>query len=99
MNSLNDLVDHFKLIHKINNNNIDIHLNNYHRRPSFNTLFPCQYCSKKFYSRFELNQHLAHEHQEKISDWHENEKKLCKMIETVEYLQFFTTHLDFNRYQ
>jgi hypothetical protein len=60
LNSTNELIDHLKFIHKINHN-IDFHINN-HRRPSFNTLFPCTFCSIKFNSRFDLNQHILHEH-------------------------------------
>ena len=82
MNSTDELIDHLKLIHKItnNNNNDDFHIN--YRRPSFNTLFPCSFCSTTFSSRFELNQHILHEHtgerQHVKLDWHRNGKKSCK---------------------
>jgi uncharacterized C2H2 Zn-finger protein len=83
LNSTNELIDHLKFIHKINHN-IDFHLNNNHRRPSFNTLFPCTFCSIKFNSRFDLNQHILHEHhdeqKEKKSEWHQNGRKSCKKI-------------------
>ena len=80
LNSTNELMDHLKFIHKINNN-IDFHLNN-HRRPSFNTLFPCTFCSVKFNSRFDLNQHILHEHhedkRERKSEWQQNGSKSSK---------------------
>ncbi len=80
LNSTNELIDHLKFIHKINNN-IDFHLNN-PRRPSFNTLFPCAFCSMKFNARFDLNQHILHEHNEerrdKKAEWQQNGKKSCK---------------------
>ncbi|CAF5197322.1 unnamed protein product, partial [Rotaria magnacalcarata] len=50
-----------------------------HHRPSFNTLFSCGFCTKKFNSRFELNQHILNDHNDEQhdvkSDWQPNEKK------------------------
>ncbi|CAF2182480.1 unnamed protein product [Rotaria magnacalcarata] len=76
LNSTDELLDHLKFVHKINNN-IDFHMN--HHRPSFNTLFSCGFCTKKFNSRFELNQHILNDHNDEQhdvkSDWQPNEKK------------------------
>jgi len=59
---------------------MNFHINNHHRRPSFNTLFPCNYCSRKFNSRFDLNQHilLEHNNDERHDQKYQNGKKLCK---------------------
>ena len=102
LNSTNELVDHLKFIHKINQN-IDLHVN--HPRPSFNTLFPCAFCSIKFNSRFELNQHILHEHNDErrnvIGDWHQNGKKSCKRNDYIlEFILSISSKMDtsFSRY-
>lgn len=80
LNSINELNDHLKFIHKINNNNnSDSHLND-PRRPSFNTLFSCHLCLKKFHSRFDFNQHILHEHNHEQRD-----EKSCKKIFEIIY--------------
>ena len=60
LNTSNELLEHLKYIHH------DLHVD--HRRPSFNTLFPCRFCSMKFSSRFELNQHILHDHDDERRD-------------------------------
>jgi hypothetical protein len=94
LNSPNELSDHLKFIHKINQN-IDLHTN--HRRPSFNALFPCAFCSIRFNSRFDLNQHILHEHNDdrrnSLPDWHQNGKKSCKSNDCISKLISLLTKL------
>lgn len=87
LNSLNELIDHLKFIHKINNN-LDIHINNHQRRPSFNTLFSCNICTKKFNSRFDLNQHVLHEHNQREKTLSSSEFicSLCDLTFPTEFL-------------
>lgn len=73
MTSTNELIEHLKLTHKIQQN-LDLHF----PKPSFNPLFTCQICSKKFQTRFDLNQHSLSEHNEDKKD--SNEKSSRKIF-------------------
>ena len=74
-----ELVDHLTYTHKVTAN--------HPRHPSFNALFTCNFCSLKLSSRFELNHHLLHEHdderQDSKSDEHPNDKKSSKNTTTL----------------
>ena len=73
LSSSNELIDHLKFIHKITNH-ID------HRRPSFNTLFSCAFCSMKFNSRFDLTQHILNEHNDERRQNGKKSGKLRRLI-------------------